>query len=162
MIIYYEPQSNFSFFLKVMETIRVILVDEVSSDYTKIEQIVNQCQMVCNSTSVTVGLEDIDKLVENVKILRNQIGFGSISSAVSHLLKYPVDPLEHFLIKARKVIELWEANVIINEAYIEIQFYLKCGDKWAKCCVLVFKTTLGVILATFMPENNKKDDYVHL
>ena len=54
-------------------------MDEVYKCYENIERIVRDYEMVCNSTSITVGLEDIDKLVENARALRNQIGFGPIS-----------------------------------------------------------------------------------
>jgi hypothetical protein len=54
------------------------------------------------------------------------------------------------------VIATGEAKVIINQDYIEIQFYLQCNGKWAKCCVYVFKTTKRVILTTFMANNNKR------
>jgi hypothetical protein len=139
-----------------MKTIEKIDIKKVCGYYKYIENIVNNNKMVCNSTSITESLEEIDNLVENIRNIKEKIGFGSISSAVTHLLKHPVDPLQSFLQSARNVIATGEAKVIINQDYIEIQFYLQCNGKWAKCCVYVFKTTKRVILTTFMPNNNKK------
>jgi hypothetical protein len=76
-----------------MKTIEKIDIKKVCAYYKYIENKVNNNKKICSSTSITESLEDIDNLVENIRNIKENIGFGSISSAVSHLLKHPVDPL---------------------------------------------------------------------